>query len=240
MAGSIPGRLRRLAHTVRARLNRGAGETGGDFGPERDLAFAVLEEEGEGAFQRVGASLVGAWEVGIADLARAMEPRLDADAKNRLIERLSDALVPTQQPLQDAKSAFSQAVKTGTQQGLQSGRLSDAYGPAVAVLQDLGAQLAAGWARTNHYLASLWEVLPQGAQVQIQYGDLGQRLQALFDHEADRFAQAMTELPRQRSLEVSLRDAMDTWYAKVSVGVEILIYDGRTLMVDAANRLPLR
>jgi|GEM_PF-3431956 len=240
MAGSSLGRLRSLAHRVRTRLDPRGEFAGTGFGPHRDLAFAVLEEEGEGAFQRAGASLVGAWEVGITDLARVLEPRLQSAAKNKLTERLSDALVPTQQALQDGKRAFSTAVKSGTQRGLQTGQLADATAPVVAALRALGPQVAQGWSKTGGYLDLLWQALPQGSRVQVDYAAIGPRLESLFQDEAERFAQAMQALPEQRSLEAGLREAMETWYGKVSVGIEILVYDGRTVLVQAAELLPLR
>lgn len=239
MAHSRLGRLRGIAQRVKGRLAGAALPVGDGFGPERDLAFAVLEEEGDSAFQRVGASLVGAWEVGITDLARALEPRLQTAVKSRLTERLSDALVPTQQPLQDAKHTFSTAVKQGTQAGLRSGRMADATAPAVAVMAGLGDALATGWGKSTDYLGPLWDALP-GDDLQERYAGLGERLRSLFDDQAERYARAMSALPEQTDLDAAVRDAMDQWYGKVSVGIEIIVYDGRTIMVDAASLLPLK
>lgn len=240
MSPSSIGRLRNLARRVKGRLGGHPAVVGEGFGPERDVAFAVLEEEGDGAFQRVGASLVGAWEVGITDLARALEPRLATAAKNKLTERLSDALVPTQQPLQDAKHSFSAAVKKGTQAALKSGRLADATAPTVVMMDGLGAPIAQGWAKTTEYLAPLWTALPDGAQVQAAWSALGPRLQALLDEQAATYRAAMAALPRQPELEPAIRLAMDEWYTKVSVGIEMIVYDGRTLLVQAAERLPTK
>lgn len=238
--GSSLGRLRHLARKVRGKLGGRPANVGDHFGPDNDVAFAVLEEEGDAAFQRVGASLVGAWEVGITDLARVLEPRLESAAKYKLTERLSDSLVPTQQPLQDAKHAFSAAVKKGAQAGLKSGRLADAVAPAVTMVDGLADPVAKGWQKSAEYMQPLWETLPDGARVKADYAALGGRLQALLAEQAGVFRQAMAALPGQPDLERGIRDAMEAWYAKVSVGIELIVYDGRTLLVKAAERLPVR
>lgn len=239
MASSRIGRLRNIAHRVKGRLGGTAAAVGDGFGPQRGLALAVLEEEGDSAFARAGASLVGAWEVGITDLARALEPRMQTSAKNKLTERVSDALVPTQQPLQDAKQAFSSAVKKGTQAGLKSGRLADAVAPSVAIMGGLGDAIGAGWVKSSDYLGPLWEALP-GDDNKERYLALGPRLQTLLDEQAAVFASSMAALPQRSELEPAIREAMDEWYGKVSLGIEIIVYDGRTIMVEAARELPLK
>lgn len=234
------GRLRSIAHKVRGRLGAGEGPVAdGRFGAHNDKAFAVLAEEADGAFQRVGASLVGAWEVGITDLARALEPRLPSAEKGRLTERLSDALVPTQQPLQDGKKRFASAVQKGAREGLQSGQLADAVRAPVQSLQGLGAELAQGWQKTTTYLGPLFEALPDPELPQ-RFAAVGPTLQALLDEEARRFAEAVTQLQTRGDLEAGLRAAMEDWYQKVSVGLEIRVYEGRNLLVKAAERLPRR
>lgn len=238
--GSSLGRLRHLARKVRGRLGGRPATVGDHFGADNDVAFAVLEEEGDAAFQRVGASLVGAWEVAITDLARALEPRIESAAKYKLTERLSDSLVPTQQPLQDAKHQFASAVKKGAQAGLRSGRLADATAPAVAMIDGLAGPVGQGWQKSAEYMQPLWEALPDGARVKAEFQALGPRLVALLEEQARVYRQAMAELPGQPDLERGVRDAMEAWYAKVSVGIELIVYDGRTVLVRAAERLPAR
>ncbi len=236
---SMPGdRLRQLARKVRGRLGPGGRPVGDAFDSHRDVAFAVLAEEGDSAFQRVGASLVGAWEVGITDLARALEPRLQNAAKNKLTERLSDALVPTQQPLNDAKHAFGQAVTEGTQAALRSGRLADAWAPSLRILQGLGRKTAEGWAKSTDYIGPLWEALPGEGDPRQRFGALGARLEGLLDEAAAEWQRTMNELPQQADLQRAIRDATEAWYAKVSVGIEMIVYDGRTVLVQAAEKLP--
>ncbi|MCK6503113.1 hypothetical protein L6R53_06915 [Myxococcota bacterium] len=238
--GSSLGRIRHLARKVRGRLGGRPATIGDHFGPDNDVAFAVLEEEGDAAFQRVGASLVGAWEVAITDLARALEPRLESAAKYKLTERLSDSLVPTQQPLQDAKHQFASAVKKGAQAGLKSGRLADAVAPAVAMVDGLAVPVGKGWQKSTDYMQPIWDALPDGAAAKADFGALGPRLQALLEEQARVYRQALEDLPRQPDLERAIRDAMEAWYAKVSVGIELIVYDGRTVLVRAAERLPTR
>lgn len=239
------GRLRSIAHKVRDRLGAaeggkpGGGAADGRFGPHNDKAFAVLAEEADGCFQRVGASLVGAWEVGITDLARALEPRLPSAEKARLTERLSDALVPTQQPLQDGKKRFASAVQQGAREGLQSGRLADALRAPVASLQGLGAEMAQGWQKTTTYLGPLFEALPEPELAQ-RFATVGPTLQALLDEEGQRFADAVQQLEHKGDLEAGLRLAIEDWYQKVSVGLEIRVYEGRNHLVKAAEKLPRR
>lgn len=236
---SVPGdRLRQLARKVRGRLGSGGRPVGDRFGSDRDVAFAVLAEEGDSAFQRVGASLVGSWEVGITDLARALEPRLQNAAKNKLTERLSDALVPIQQPLNDAKHSFGLAVTEGTQAALRSERLADAWAPSLRILQGLGSQTAAGWAKSTEYIGPLWEALPAEGEPRQQFGALGARIERLMDEAAADWQGVMNDLPQQSDLQRVIRDATDAWYGKVSVGIEMIVYDGRTVLVQAAEKMP--
>ncbi len=229
--------VRSIARRVRDRV--GGGPTGDRLDTHNDTAFAVLADEGEGGFSRVGASLVAAWEVGITDLARVLEPRLERGEKNRLTERLSDSLVPTQQPLNDARRDFAEAVRTGLQAGLGSGRLSDATAGPTAVLQRLGAGVADGWGKTTGYMSPLWDALP-GDDLSDRFAAIGPRLQQLFDDEAARFAAAMAALPQGQDLQNDIIDACDAWYQACSRGVEVIVYDGRTLLVEAGKLLPER
>ncbi|MCB9777278.1 MAG: hypothetical protein H6742_01775 [Alphaproteobacteria bacterium] len=232
------GRLRGLARRVRDRVAGAGRDSGAGFDASQDMAFAVLQEEGDSAWQRVGASLVSAWEIGLTDTSRALAGRIPDDDRRRLVERISDALVPTQQPLNDAKAAFSRAVTDGTREGLAAGRLDVATAPLAAVMAGVGADLAGGWEKTTGYLAPVFEVLPDPEAARAAFREVGPALQQLFDEQGATFARALAALPEGDDLEHDLREAVDAWYAATSRGVEVTVYRGRTVLVDAARALP--
>ncbi len=230
----MPGPLRGLARRVLDRIG-GPREAGAGFTQGSERAFAALDDNAESAFSALGAAVVSSWEVLLADLGRALQ-HLPAEPRGRLVERVSDALVPTAAPLQHGERPFRAAVQSGVKAALRSGRLEDATEPLCAHLETLGEPVAAGWAKTVAFLQPVYEALPEPDALRGALAFTGGELRGVFDQEAARFRARMEALPRASALEPALNQALDAWKQGVVRGIEVALYGARTRMVEAAAR----
>jgi hypothetical protein len=215
------GRLRGLASRVKRKI-AGQKAVGSGFGPSQDTAFARLDHNAEAAFQLVGASLVGTWEVLLTDLARALSRTMPVEESRPLLDRISDALVPTQGPLQA--------------QGLQSGQLSDATETILASMARFPQELSEGWLKTVDYLEPIFTALDPGGAAEARFRVGGGELSGILEKENAAYAAALRALPQADDLDRALTDALDTWRAGVVRGIEVTLYDKRTALVEAAGR----
>ncbi len=108
-----------------------------------------LIEQVDNYGQKVGAAVVQSWEVGAAELGRALQGRA---GENVLIERFSDALVPTLTPFQDLHKKTTAAMKQGLDRGGASGQIGPATEALASLVAGLGVEAAAGWVKTVEYL----------------------------------------------------------------------------------------
>ncbi len=230
-------RLRKLVGRTRDRLVPAAPTTGNSFDWTRDKAFAHLDEAADATFKLVNAALVSTWEITITDVARALNGRVPEDERVKLVERISDALVPTQGPLRDAERRFRDAIKAGVKAGLASGQLADATAPLPAALEGLPSALREGWNKTVEYLEPVIDRLPESATTRARFAETGAVLERLLSDENVRFTQAMAELPQSTDLKRALTGALDTWQERVCAGLESALYDRRTTLVEAAALL---
>ena len=230
MAGALRGLARRVLDRVAGPQPVGEGFVAGS-----ERAFAALDDNAESTFSSVGAALIGSWEVLLADVSRALGP-IPQEQRGKLVERISDALVPTMSTLQHGERPFKAALQGGVKVALRSGRLSDATEPLAAHLETIGEPVATGWSKTVQYLQPVVETLPEPDKVRASLAFLGGELRRVFDAEATSFRHRIEALPRATALEPALFDAMESWKQGVIRGLEIAIYDARTRLVEAAHK----
>lgn len=230
-------RLKGIARRVKRRV-AGDSAVGDGFGPAQDTVFARLDDNADASFQLIGASVVGTWEVLLTDVSRAVNGAVPEAEGRKLLDRISDALVPTQEPMQSASRIYRKALKQGVQQALSTGRLADATAPVVASLALLPDKMGQGWVSTAEYLEPVLSVLsPDGALLVDFQGRGGELAAELSAHNAT-YADRMAAMPQATDLDAELAAALDTWRAAVSRSMELFLYARRTSMVDAAKRLP--
>lgn len=230
-------RLRGFARRVRDRV-AGPRAIGDAFGPSDDRAFAQLDDVADSAFALVGSAIVSTWEVTLTDVGRAMSGRLPEAERVQLIERLSDAIVPTLGPIQGAGRRFRAGIKAGVKAGLRSGSLADATAPLGHALAGLTPPVREGWETTTGYLAPVFDALPDSDSLRTAFAEAGAELAELLDRQAAEFADRMAALPEAPALEPALVGALDAWQQHVVRGLEHILYDRRTVLVEAARRLP--
>jgi hypothetical protein len=230
-------RLKGLAKRVKRRVV-GRSAVGDQFGPEHDRAFALLDDNADASFQLIGASMVGTWEVLLTDLSRAMQGGLpDAEAR-KLVERVSDAFVPTQEPMQSASRVFRKALKQGVQQALQSGQLSDATRPISASLQPLPEKMGQGWVKTVEYLQPVLLALKADGSLSSDFVQRHEELVSVLAGHNAAYTERMVAMPQARDLNEALAASLDTWREAVAREMELFLYARRTAMVEAARSLP--
>lgn len=228
----MPGPLRGLARRIRDQLRPAPASRG--FRPGDEAAFAELNDNLEGAFQSVGAAVTSSWEVALADLGRALRARLPQQQAAALLERMSDALVPTLSPLQHAERPVQAALAAGLRRAIQTGAAAEASDPVVAGLTALARPVAGGWEKTVAHLDPLILALPEPEALRRGLARTGDSLREVFEREAQGFGARVSGAPSAEAL----LDALDAWKQGVVRGVELAIYAARSRLVEAAARLP--
>lgn len=230
-------RLRGLARRVKNRVNSGP-RVGEQFSAGQDTAFARLDDNADSSFQLIGASVVSTWEVLLTDLARAMQGGIPPAEARKILDRISDALVPTQEPLQSAGKIYRKALKHGVQSALHSGQLADATTPIATSIQPLPEKLGVGWLKTVDYLQPVLERLAPDGSLQADFTDGQANLVLALQQHGAAYASAMAAMPDATDLDDALGAALDAWRLAVARDLEIFLYARRTAMVNAATQLP--
>lgn len=224
-----------LLSRVKNRLLRARAPAG--IGPGFPSSYAEewkeLEEQVDNYGQRVGAAVVQSWEVGAAELARSIR---GLPGEKVLIERFSDALVPTLTPFQDLHKKTAVAMKLGFDQGTSTSQIAAANTALVGLVAGLGTTAADGWTKGVVYLEPVFAVCgePEGArQAMLAHGP---SLQAACDLAERLLVAELAKAPDRASLWVAVTDPFDLWQARLVRELEIAITNAtRELAANARS-----
>ena len=220
---------RSLFSRLRARLQPKVGER---RLPQHEDALEDWAAQGEGTFQFISAAVVGAWEVGLAELARearSVKPPAEAAA---FVERCSDALVPTLTPVQGAGKRLEKAMASGLTS--QTGRLLDVVAPAVATLLGLGAEVEAGWRATADYIAPLFPNTPEAQAALRRLREEGaHNLARAFDEPAAQLKARYGALAEANDLSRALGDPLEAYRVSVTLALELTLSAQREALLVA-------
>lgn len=202
------------------------------FDPRTAAIWAEQAESYAHAWQAIGASVTASWEVAAAELNRGL--RGDPD-RTALVERFSDALVPTIEPLREADHAAHRVFSTAIAGATAAGRLDAAFPPLVAPTRAIGAAVDAGWGRTVDWLAPVIAaraVDPAGVDRLV---GIGARLRMGFDARGAAFERALATVARADDVERAFTDALEGWQHGTARDVEIALDEARAILVDTGR-----
>ncbi|MED5369592.1 MAG: hypothetical protein VX899_01135 [Myxococcota bacterium] len=212
----------------RLRKLSGAPEAaGGAWTPRLQELWPELEPQAGGQGELLAAAVTATWEVGLADLGRALRAKHPDHAK-AVVERTSDALVPLLTPVQALSTELEACIRQGGTQAQQSGQLLDAAAPTVALLRDIGPRLHQGWTQLVDYLE-----LPVGESARSGLHAIGPLLEQEADALAVAFHRDCARLPQEELPELALMGALDTWRRAQARSLEMNLYQARTLLLAA-------
>lgn len=184
--------------------------------------------------QACSSSIVASWEVLAAELHRALLQRGDVDA-NAVIARLSDALVPTLDPVQDAERTTRTGWPDAVADARSSNRLAVAFGPATGRLARLATELPEGWQKTVDYLGPVYETL-DAPHLHDQLASLGRRLGAcIADREVLLRAGLASAILEPQPYEAVLA-ALDEQRMGLQEDIELALGKASDLVLAAARR----
>jgi hypothetical protein len=225
---------RGLLHRLRDRLGGrpAAAPIGLAFTADMVEPWMELEEEVDGSLKKAGTAVVGSWEVATTELARAL---VGAEHERTLIERFSDAAVPTLGAFQDLHKGCPSAFIEGRSAGEQKKTLAAATLPLVRLLVGLDGRAEAGWAKSTDYLEPVFALTADPAAAKAAFGAGGAEL-ARACREADAVLRdTLSKLPQATSLHEGVSVAFDAWQLKITRELEIGI-DRYTRPLVAAVR----
>lgn len=179
-----------------------------------------LVEQVDNYTQKTGAAVVQTWEVGAAELGRAIHGRTDA---KQLIERYSDALVPTLTPFQDLHKKNSGVMKAGFDRGVSTGQLSAATEALLVLVNGLDVGAAEGWTKTVEYLEPIVQVCkePDAARAALLAHGLG--IRAACDSARAVLAVELARGAERPTLWEAVTEPFDRWQLKLVRELEITL-----------------
>jgi hypothetical protein len=190
------------------------------FTPADAEVWKELEEQVDAELKKAGSALVGAWEVGAAELGRVVMAQPDDKA---LIERFSDALVPTQQAFQDLHKGIPTAMAKGLRAGTTAGTFAAATVPLVELLAGLDTRAEAGWTKTTGHLGPLFALCKEPDAARAAFLAGGPAL-AQACRDADQvWRTKLAALPASPGLWEGMTGAAEGWQLAVTRGVEIAV-----------------
>ena len=206
-----------LLSRVRNRLFRpkAVAAIGPAFSPAYEEEWNELVEQVDNYGQKVGAAVVQSWEVGAAELGRAVKGK---PGEKVLIERFSDALVPTLTPFQDLHK-----MKLGYSKGTATGQLTAANTALLTLVAGLGPSAADGWAKTATYLEPVFAVCADPAAARAAMLAHGPALEAACADAERVLVDELAKGPARASLWVAVTEPFDQWQLRLVRGLEIAI-----------------
>lgn len=218
---------------LRRRLARGSAEAtrsapgiGPAYAPEMAETWRELQEQVDGALKAVGSAVVATWEVGAADLGRAVLGRPDERA---ILDRYSDALVPTLAPFQDLHKAWPGAHAQGARDAERDPTLRALCLPLVRLVAGLDARVGEGWGKTCAYLVP---VVGEG----VDLAGAGARIGLACRDAEGTLRERLGRLPSAESLEEGVMDAAEAWQHELSRELEIELHARCKAIVAAVSR----
>ena len=216
-----------LLSRVKARLSgkKSPVGIGAGFARSYEEEWNELVEQVDNYGQKVGAAIVQSWEVGAAELGRAAFRRGDLDpaAQKVLIERFSDALVPTLTPFQDLHKKTSVAMKAGFARGSSSGQIAQANSELLGLVAGLGESGDAGWAKSVEYLGPMFDLCADPDAARAAMRRHGEGVRAACTAAEAVLAAELAQAPGRASLWVAVTEPFDRWQLKLVRELEITI-----------------
>jgi hypothetical protein len=217
---------RGLLSRVKNRLSRiaggGAVAKGAGIGPGFGIAYEEdwneLVEQVDNYTQKVGAAVVQTWEVGAAEMGNAVRGLKEDKA---MIERFSDALVPTLTPFQDLHKKCSGAMQQGFGAGVSGNSMAAATRPLVGLVDGLGDRAFEGWTKTATYLEPMFALCRNPEESRDRFLAFGPELAAGCAKAQAVLQQNLDGVPNQPRLWGGICDSFDAWQLALTRELEI-------------------
>jgi hypothetical protein len=126
-------------------------------GDEIVSLWEELSAEFLAGFQAIGASTVSSWEVALAELHRAGKRAYGQEVATKMVERFSDALVPTVGVFNAANLAARGIWKESVEFAKEAGHLEQAVEHVCVMISPIAGQFQDEWPKTVEYLAPVLE-----------------------------------------------------------------------------------
>lgn len=232
---SLLSRLRSgIQNRVQSRISSATGKSGAtkiglEFTPALEKEWEDIPEQIDAYTKKVGSSIVGSWEVAAAEVGRTV---IGLPNDQSLIDRFSDALVPTLSPFQDLHKKAPTVSKAALKAARASGDVRSLAPEIQKLTAGLGPEARAGWAKTVEYLEPLLG-LSQEAGLKDRMLEAGPKLEQLAS-EADRvLAERLAQVQDAPSLFKGVCDAVEAWQLQLCRDLELVLDVPTQTMIKA-------
>jgi len=225
-------RGRQLVSRMRTRLFGGAAEApvGQAWSASLAQEWEELSEGVDGALKRPGTAAVSTWEVCAADLARVV---IGEPGEKALLERFSDALVPTLDALQAPHKALPGALAEGKKAGEAAGTLAAATRPLVLLPHGLDVAIPEGWAKTVAFLEPIVVAAADPAAARAALAAAGPKLAAGAREAEASLRDTLSRLPQATELEEGVVEPFDGWAQTLGRAIEIELWQAAHGLIRA-------
>lgn len=197
--------------------------------------WADLGDEFRGAIQGLNSSLISSWEVILAEVHSAVKATKGQETATKMVERLSDALVPTIAAFQNADLGSRTAWEESCELAEKSGKLEEAIERVCQVIAPIGPAFAEGWPKTIEYLAPVFEELAVNAEDQAKLLDMGARVGPALFRKGETYQDDLARLVGSPDLMNGFLDAVEAYKNGGGRVIEVEFDLVRAILVASAK-----
>ena len=215
----------KLSSTIIGRAS--AGKSSAKHGSKIGVQFTnVLEKEWEeipeqvdAYTKKVGSAIVGSWEVAAAEIGRTV---IGLPNDQVLIDRFSDALVPTLSPFQDLHKKAPTSCKNALKAARTTGDVRS-LGPEIQKLAvGLGPSAREGWAKTVEYLEPLIE-LSRDPGLKQRMLEAGPKLEQVAVAAEAILQERLSNIQEETTLFGGVCDSVEAWQLALCRDLELAL-----------------
>ena len=197
--------------------------------------WAELEDEFRGGIQGLNSSLISSWEVALAEIHTTVKGARGQETATKIVERFSDALVPTLTAFQTADLGSRSVWQESCDLAKKSGKLEEAIEQVCQIIPPIGPTFAEGWPKTIDYLAPVFEELDVSAGDQAKLLEIGTRVGPALSEKGEIYQDDLARLVGCPDLMNSFLDAVDAYKNGGGRVIEVELDLVRSILVAAAQ-----
>jgi len=212
------GPLRRL----RDRL-RGDRRDPGAYRPDLHKELEDWTEVAEQGLKLVGAGMVQAWEVNLAEVRPILVAHNGEAVATEQTNRWSDALVPLETPFQHIIRGCPAVLGKGLDQARSTGQLAPLTDELLHRIDGLGPLTADGWGRALNHIGPILDTLPNPDAIKERIADEGPKLGRELAAASLQLRESVDRAGATDRVGHALFEAIDTWKDAVIRSMEFAV-----------------
>ena len=194
-----------------------------------------MRDEFKLCFQTMASATVASWEVVSAHLHRRLRDSRGQAVATPMLERFSDALVPSLAVIQDAERGVASVWKKSEAAAQASGTMEQPLALVAAHARTIGPAFAEAWPKTVAYLEPLLTLIGATPEHTTALTKVGENARKRLDDRAESLATALARVAVTTPFMPAFQDACYEYRHGASGDLEVVLEEVRQVL-DRALR----